>query len=212
MKYSIEYNDTYATYNGKRFKKDSRTGYYLSTAPIGSRRMRLHRYVWETETGNKIPKGYDVHHVDRNKDNNDIDNLLLISNTDHLTIHQHIMTDAELKARSERVAKYMRPKAIEWHKSEEGRAWHRSHGVEVYKKRTAVKYICTYCGKEYKTRNRYGKNQNTFCSNNCKSAYRRASGIDNVERACAYCGKTFIANKYSKAKYCEEHRNKGKRV
>ena len=201
-----------AVYNGHKFNKDDRTGYYLSTAPINGRRRRLHRYVWETENGKQVPTGYDVHHVDKNKNNNDISNLVLLSKSEHQSKHQHIMSEEELNARSKRVAKYMLPKAIEWHKSEEGREWHRKHGRDVAKNLKPVKYICTYCGKEFMTKNRYGKDQNTFCSNNCKSAYRRASGVDNTERACLYCGNIFITNKYSKAKYCEKHRRSSNRV
>ena len=211
---NVEYidNGTVAVYNGYKFNKDKRTGYYLSTSPINGRRRRLHRYVWETENGRRVPVGYDVHHVDKNKDNNDISNLVILTRSEHQSEHQHIMSEDEIKARAERVVKYMIPKAIEWHKSEEGRKWHVQHGRDVAKKLAPVKHTCTFCGKEYLTKNRYRNGQNTFCSNKCKSAYRRALGVDNTERKCKYCGKIYSTNKYSPALYCPEHRDRKYRV
>jgi hypothetical protein len=41
-----------------------------------------------------------------------------------------------------------------------------------------------------------------FCSNKCKSRWRRRSGLDDVERICEYCGKAFKVNKYKPTKYC----------
>lgn len=49
-----------------------------------------------------------------------------------------------------------------------------------------------------------GRLTDKFCSNNCKSAYRRKSGVDNEERICKICGEIFITNKYSKAKVCSK--------
>lgn len=212
MRHSIEYSNENkcATYNGVKFTRDERTGYYLSTTAVKGRRVRLHRYVWEIETGDKIPKGFDVHHIDKNKENNDISNLALLSRSDHQSQHQHIMSEEELEKRSKRVATKMLPKAIEWHKSKEGREWHKKHGTEVIKNLSPAKYVCTYCGREFETKNRYSKTSNSFCSNNCRAAYRRQSGVDNVERMCKKCGQPFIANKYSKAKYCEQHRHKNR--
>jgi len=54
-------------------------GYYACTN--GSRQF-LHRAVWESVRG-KIPKNYDVHHIDNDKANNHIDNLELVSKSEH---------------------------------------------------------------------------------------------------------------------------------
>lgn len=42
-------------------------------------------FMWITE----IPKWFVVHHIDENKHNNNIDNLLLVSFKEHNTIHKH---------------------------------------------------------------------------------------------------------------------------
>ena len=59
---------------------------------------------------------------------------------------------------------------------------------------------CEHCGKLYGW-SRIGVPPK-FCGNNCKSAARRKSGVDNVPRSCAFCGGIFMADKYGKIKFC----------
>ena len=72
-----EDNDV-AVADGLTFRRDKRTGYFLSGAPINGKRKRLHVYIWEKENG-PVPNGFNVHHVDEDKMNNDISNLKLLS-------------------------------------------------------------------------------------------------------------------------------------
>lgn len=56
---------------------------------IGGRagKMKLaHHYIWEQRVGT-IPTGFQIHHVDHNKKNNDIENLKLVSTSEHQRIH-----------------------------------------------------------------------------------------------------------------------------
>ena len=185
-------------FDGHKFTRDEKTGYYLKTTKP---RKRLHIYVWEYHNGCEVPKGYEIHHKDLNKDNNDISNLICIPSKEHKKIHSETLTDTQREARRRNMNEVARPKAIEWHKSEEGRAWHK----EQYKNtlgsadRKKIKKICEECGGEFEA---YNTGANRFCSNKCKSRWRRASGIDDVERICEYCGKTFKVNKYKPTKYC----------
>ena len=172
--------------------------------------MRLHVYVWETERG-PIPDGYHVHHIDHNPDHNEIENLQLISKSEHLAYHSNLQ-DKEWARRN--LAENARPAASIWHGSEEGRAWHSEHGKKVMEVCLAdtVELICQFCGKPY-TVPRYISDGSRFCSNNCKSAWRRKAGLDNFEQTCAICGKKFLTNKYSPARYCsDECRIKGRQV
>jgi hypothetical protein len=50
--------------------------------------VREHRVVWERTHGMKIPKGYVIHHIDGNGHNNDPDNLILMSVSDHVKLHK----------------------------------------------------------------------------------------------------------------------------
>ena len=47
---------------------------------------REHRVVWKRAHG-PIPKGYDVHHKDEDKTNNDLTNLELLPKTEHGHLH-----------------------------------------------------------------------------------------------------------------------------
>jgi hypothetical protein len=178
----------YIEYDGLRFCRDDKTGYYLNSTI----RKRLHRYVWEKEVG-KIPYGCQIHHINGNKADNRIDNLAIMTASGHQRLH-----GAEI-ARKERCRENIKqkalPAAIEWHKSEAGRAWHSEHALG--KKTPRYKKICEVCGAEYD-----GTKQQKFCSNACKSKYRRQSELDHVLRKCEFCGKEFYADKYSTIKFC----------
>lgn len=53
---------------------------------LNNKSIKLHVYVWEKENGEK-PKGHDIHHKDFNKGNYEIENLELLSYSDHKKIH-----------------------------------------------------------------------------------------------------------------------------
>ena len=46
-----------------------------------------HRRVWEKHWG-EIPDGHHIHHIDGDKHNNDISNLLCVSVLEHMMIHR----------------------------------------------------------------------------------------------------------------------------
>lgn len=53
--------------------------------------MQNYRAIWEKHFG-KIPKDengqtYEIHHIDRNRNNNSIDNLMCVSKDEHIKIH-----------------------------------------------------------------------------------------------------------------------------
>lgn len=65
-------------FKGEKFTKHNK-GYLKST--INNRRL-MHRVVWEHHNG-EIPKGYDIHHINHNKQDNRIENLELYSKSEH---------------------------------------------------------------------------------------------------------------------------------
>lgn len=194
----VEYTDDYkiAYYNGERFTRDDNTGYYLSSrrVPEMGRRVRLHKYVWFMERG-EIPKECQIHHIDENKTHNDIDNLECLTRHDHLSYHS--------SHRPKEMMKKFHAAGIEaakdWHKSPEGRAWHKEH-YKQFEGRLHMErsFVCAYCGKEFKNTTAHSR----FCCNNCKSAWRRKAGLDDIEKICPVCGKTFMTNKYTPKKTC----------
>lgn len=58
-------------------------GYYGRTT--GARDL-MHRAVWEKHKS-PIPDGWDVHHIDRDRTNNDIDNLMCLPKDEHTKLH-----------------------------------------------------------------------------------------------------------------------------
>lgn len=189
------------TYKGKRFVKDMKNGYYHANARTDGRptTLLLHRVVWEDNNG-KIPDGYQVHHKDHNRDNNSIENLELMSQAEHMRMHT-LERIASGDIDVEKATKRIHEAAREWHKSAEGRAWHSVHAKECAKKWAKVTKKCQVCGKEYEVVSISAK-KSKFCSNNCKSAWRRKLGVDNETRVCPNCGKSFTTNKYNKTKFC----------
>lgn len=182
MKKSIDYDGRHYTYDAKR-------GYYCDHGKY------LHRAVWEHYHG-KIPEGMVIHHIDHNRANNDISNLALLTEKDHRNIHSRELTDEQREARRRNMNERARPAAIAWHKSEAAKEFHRKQAHYMWVK---VKKICKQCGMEFE-----GAYCSKFCSNKCKSAWRRAAGLDNIIRTCPICGRDYKCNKYDKRETCSK--------
>lgn len=210
MPNEIEYTSDgkHATFNGRSYTRDERTGYYLCSKPSrDGRRKRLHVAVWEYHNG-KIDDGFEVHHKTMDKSRNDIGDLELLSAEEHRAMHASNMSEETKEKLRESLIKNAVPKAAEWHRSEEGIRWHSENGKRSWENREPAEYTCSYCGKRFWTKNRYSSRSNTFCSNRCKSAFRRASGIDDETRTCEVCGGEFRANRYSTKRRCDGCRHK----
>lgn len=172
----------------------------------------LHRVIYEDHVG-PIPDGMHVHHADENPSNNSPENLVLVSPKEHVALH---WTPERAKRQREH-AERIRPLARKWHGTEEGRAWHREHAEKIgFGKGTAKEYECEQCGNTFASTK---SSAVRFCSNKCKAAARRASGVDDVERECVECGKSFRVNRYAKTVTCsrscanrQKHRTEGHRV
>jgi len=165
-------------------------------------RSYLHRDLWVAAHG-PIADGYEVDHVDGNPLNNALDNLQLLPAAVHRAKHAGALGDrsrARWLAMSDEQRAAMRAAAAEWHRSDAGRAWHSGHAKRIAAAVPSVPAVCEQCGAGY-TVKRNAKRRSRFCSNNCKSAARRRSGVDDVVRACR-CGVVFTANRYSPARNC----------
>jgi hypothetical protein len=156
----------------------------------------LHRDVWEDRYG-PIPPGWHVHHRDENPANNAIENLECLPVRAHKA--RHPWSQERLERQAEHLER-VRPLTKTWHASPEGRAKHVEIGGMAYANFVPEPKPCDQCGKIFKPR-KLG-NIDRFCSNVCKSAFRRASGVDDVEVVCACCGAGFMRSKYSKQQTC----------
>lgn len=187
----------YAYFGGMAFCRDEKTGYYLNSTT----RKRLHRCVYEAVHGG-IPQGWQVHHIDHNKSNNEPDNLELLTAKQHSQRHADEMTDDLRERYKENMVRNAIPAAAEWHRSDASKAWHRKHYDDVKDAMFASKtFVCKQCGAEYES---IDHGRNFFCSKRCAAKWRRNSGIDNEERTCVICGVPFFVNRYANTVCCSK--------
>jgi len=70
----------------------NRDGYYECT---NIDRLMLHNYNWEKVNG-EMPNGYELHHIDLNKINNDVSNLQLVTPQEHGIIHSRLKNGSSM--------------------------------------------------------------------------------------------------------------------
>lgn len=169
-------------FDGKRF---TRFGNYWRSA-----RKFLHRAVWEFHYG-QIPKGWHVHHKDENRENNDVSNLELVHGREHLSRH-HKGHGRRPQSALDALPAWRASPAGQQSMSESGKR----NAINL---RVTGKFFCEQCGKCYTTKKTGG---NRFCSNACKSAWRRATGLDRRCAVCSVCGVEFQTPKSKPAETC----------
>lgn len=81
-------------YMGKKYAQEKGTGYYVCTS---GERKRLHVAIWEHENGKEVPSGCVIHHLDWNKNNNVIENLVCLTIEEHERVHNIIGGEAGKK-------------------------------------------------------------------------------------------------------------------
>lgn len=164
------------------------------------RGYRLHQAIWEYHNG-PIPPGHHVHHRDGDPLNNDIANLECLPGSDHIVSH---WTDEKRDEQRRRLLEISATSGKAWRDSEAGRAWYREHGKRIAKlsweKRRPETRSCEQCGADFACVTK--RPDDRFCSNACKSALRRASGVDDENRECPVCGRAYRCNRYRSARTC----------
>ena len=66
----------------------NKNGYVNVNPPKGYKHCKLHQYIWMCANQADIPDGYDIHHIDGNKQNNSIYNLELVEQFKHRSEHK----------------------------------------------------------------------------------------------------------------------------
>lgn len=177
-------------YRGRKFVRYPQSKYpsahYFRPSRNDGDRRALHQVVWEDANG-PVPDGFELHHRDKNKVNNALENLQLVPRGHAGVLHPENIAAAREAARI-------------WHGSAEGLAWHSEHGAATWIGREGITKTCDHCGGEFSDINH--RESNRFCSNKCKSAWRRAAGLDDEERICTICGARFHINRYESARTC----------
>jgi len=87
---------------GRRMTSEGYIEVYCPDHPNANRRKCVyeHQLVVEQYIGRYIKPGEVVHHLDGNKSNNDISNLLLLTNSDHIKLHAILKRSDKLMGRN----------------------------------------------------------------------------------------------------------------
>lgn len=148
-----------------QFHKDCVTGYWVNN----TYRLRLHREKLRLELGltKEQMEGYDVHHIDKNKDNNEISNLQLVNKIKHNKAHTQEQVHKKIIKICEQCGEEYESSSNIAHRqrfcSNKCKAkWRREHGLNN------IKRICKNCGKEFICDNTSKK---VFCTRNCAGKY-----------------------------------------
>jgi hypothetical protein len=144
--------------------------YYLCGEYFQRNGVRLHTTVWRHYKG-EPPKGKHVHHKDRCKANNHIDNLECLTPKEHAVLHGLLgCSEKKLKA-----LKINQPKAVEGNKklTKKQRSIAAKRGWLVME---SVDVACKVCGKTFKTP---FPNRAKFCGITCRMRDLRDRNIQN---------------------------------
>ena len=167
-------------FNGILYRLMGTKRYYLSqsTSNAGRKGAKgLHVAIYEFHTDQTVPKGHVVHHKDGNPFNNSIDNLECMEKREHCKLYKSKDPEKQAKHLAE-----IRPKAAEWHKSEEGHAWHKEHAKSTLNHEKRFERTCLVCGKEFKSSVSTAK----YCSKKCARSARwkreKANGYNEKRR------------------------------
>ena len=84
------------------------------TVCINGKTKKIHRLVYQAFVG-AIPKGYDIHHKDFNKNNNSVSNLICITHKEHARLHSDLREPTEQQLKN--LQKGRKEKLSEEHKA-----------------------------------------------------------------------------------------------
>ena len=122
-----------------------------------------------------LRKDYVVHHIDENKLNNKVENLLIVTKEEHAKIH-HPKTNIKKKVEKS-LSGFIKKCEIcdnEFYTTNKNRKCCSVLCSNMFLNRGTSIVFCSNCGKEFKIKNsRLNKSKNIFCSSNCYFEYRR---------------------------------------
>lgn len=156
-------------FNGTTFRRmGGKRRYYLGR--VGGHPKGLHVAIWEFHSGVRVQAGHEVHHKDHNTFNCNFENLECLPRKLHRAMEKKNF-DPVVRERSLRLA---REAAVEWHKSDVGREWHRQHAFESIRKPGVNTHpvrcgACAWCGESFVGNS--GKRK--FCGAKCQNQESR---------------------------------------
>jgi hypothetical protein len=163
--------------------------YYRHTSKKFKGSWILHRTVWAYHNG-EIPKGLQVHHKDTNPSNNQIENLVLLTQGAHLAEHteKNRNNPIWLAKKRKHMQEQVMPKAKAWHGSKEGKEWHRQNYEKMKEilhsaPRTAKTYNlnCLLCTKPFTASIERAKWCSLKCTRRVSDGKRRGLSLEQLK-------------------------------
>lgn len=188
-------DDEHQEFLGKIYHKRPIGGHYYRS--YNKLNAALHRTVWAYYNGD-IPDGCEIHHVDENKDNNDIANLQCLTKAEHRRLHKagKIVVVCEVCGRTFLTRDNL-PSSICSQKCRDQK-----------RQQQPKPATCEYCGKEFVTNERHSART---CSSECAHALARKTRLEGTakphrgvreQRTCVICGNSFTVRKDAATKTC----------
>ena len=166
--------DACIDWNGKTWHKKPGGSYYQT-------RLLLHRELWKAERG-PIPAGFHIHHRDGDIHNNRIENLELLSSSDHNRLHCR-----------EKLDPYKDRALAAAHEAA------RKNREERFRSRQLT---CVVCGEKYRSG---ARSPAAYCSVICMDRLR-SGAFRGDTRPCEQCGTLFQATRRVQ-RYCSKRCN-----
>ena len=180
-------------FNGVEYALTGSKRYYISKSNTNAGRRcakGLHVAVWEFYNHKTVPKGCHIHHKDGNPYNHDISNLECVPSRQHLSEHAKEHTkDSWYKEHFQAKGIALAPA---WHRSEEGKEFHKKLGKMCWENHPIYHKKCKECGKEFDSY----FDRAEFCSDKCGEKWRGHHRRIEYTATCVVCGKEFKGTKY----------------
>jgi hypothetical protein len=187
----------FVVHEGERYYLQS-TGRYYQHGNTSLRERLLHRIIWISRRG-RIPKGWDIHHKNKNWQDNRLSNLTIMPQPDHRRMHMiERLGDPHYYNIRQKQLVLAREKSKKWHSSKEGIKWHREHAKHSLRKTPKIPRKCIHCGHEWRTTYHRAK----FCSRSCSSTYFVMHNMRKEKRVCQHCGSYFKVPYIRKTRFC----------
>jgi hypothetical protein len=175
--------------------------------------VRLHREIWESTNG-PIPEGFHVHHVNRNKGDNRLENLELLTHSEHsaehgnekLALHRAVALKNAFKARLRYSAIRHKRKlkcvvcSCIYHSGAKTPSRFCSMACIDISRSGAFggeRRVCEFCATPYEAKKRVQR----FCSRECNAMACQQRQSTEKQVACAKCSVTFTSKRIN-ARFC----------
>lgn len=172
---TIILDENHQEFNGKRYGLYKSNRYYRRTVSTNGKKTTasLHREVWEYHNG-AIPDNLVIDHIDRDRHNNDISNLRLVTwkgNRDN-------MSEENKQKSRDRLAKYNSLQTGKWWQDEDRKKKRAESLSSSWSTREPIQKVCILCGNIFYAKHNVAK----YCSKECRQENYFKNGIKQWEQ------------------------------